>query len=270
LLLGSYPVVQALHLQQPALLVAALMAAAIAAVTWRAYWLSGIALGLAMIKPQTAGPLVAWLMLWAVSNWKERKLLALAFAVVMAALLAGSELLLPNWLWEWRDATAAYMRYTGSAVPAHVQLLYGAYAGGIIRVLLIVAAAVFCWVARKDSTSSDRFKLAPALLLAVTLAVSPIWHEYDLMFLLPAVLLVFQWRHEAKGLSPIQVAIAGLAAIGLGWQWIAAAALSIIAFSSPQLARSLQILPWLSVFFGPTLGLVLLGLVAGGRWRRVQ
>src|SRR5437867_3646813 len=67
LLLGSYPVVQALHLQQPALLVAALLAAAVAASASGMYWAAGIALGLTMIKPQSAGPMAGWLLLWSVS-----------------------------------------------------------------------------------------------------------------------------------------------------------------------------------------------------------
>ena len=261
LLLGSYPVVQALHLQQPALIVAALAAVAIAATASGMYWAAGIAMALAMIKPQTAGPIAAWLLFWSVSNWRERKSFLFGFATTMALLFAGSEWLLPGWLFEWRDATAAYMRYT-AGVPAHVQLLFGRYLGGAVAVLLVLGIGLFCWSARRDAASTDRFKLAPALIFAVSLAVSPIWHEYDLMFLLPVALLAFHWRDAFGRLKPFQRAIVSVSAAGLGWQWIAAAALSAIAIASPALARNLEILPWLSVFFGPTLGLALLLLIA--------
>jgi hypothetical protein len=126
----------------------------------------------------------------------------------------------------------------------------------------VLAVGVFCWKTRGDSPSSDRFKLAPALILAVNMAVTPIWHEYDHMFLLPAVLLIFHWRDQFHRLHPLARAIVSLSAIVLAWQWIGALTLTVIALLSRELAESWQILPWLPVFFAPALVLISLTLIA--------
>jgi hypothetical protein len=85
-----------------------------------------------------------------------------------------------------------------------------------------------------------------------------------MMFLLPAALLVFHWREEFVNLKPLQRAIVSLAAVGFGWQWIAAAAVAAVALAWPEVARSqgMIILPWLSVFFGPSLALAVLFVFA--------
>jgi hypothetical protein len=267
LLLGSFPVVQAFRLQQPALIVAALLAAAVAMAASGVYWASGLALALSMIKPQSALPILAWLVLWSVSNWRERKLLPITLCGCMAALWAGAELLLPGWIWEWRDAVRAYAIYNGGT-PAHVQLMFGSYAGAAIGVLLLLGVVLFCWKARRDVASSDRFMLAPALILAASLVSSPVWHEYDVIFLLPTVLLAFHWRDELGLLNLAERAVVGISGIALGWQWIAAVAVRAVAVASPGLAQSWRILPWLSVFLGPTCALA--GLIVIARVRLTQ
>ena len=102
LLLGSYPAVQGFHLQQISLLVAALIAAACAAAASGWFAVAGVLMSLAMIKPQLTIPIAAWLLFWAVSKWRERKWLVIVFALIMAAFLVGSELMLPGWFAKWR------------------------------------------------------------------------------------------------------------------------------------------------------------------------
>jgi hypothetical protein len=255
--------VQALHLQQPALLVAVLLAVAVAATARGMYWVAGIALGLSMIKPQSAGALAAWLLLWSMSGWKQRKFLFIAFAATMTLLCAGAEWLLPGWIWEWRDATVAYTHYTGD-LGAYVQLVFGNYLGAVIRVMLLVAALVICWISRRDAASTDRFKFTLAVVFAVSIAVNPVWHSYDLMFLLPVALLIFSWWDKFVRLQPLPRAVITLSMIGLAWQWLAATSVSALGLASPDLARSLEVLPWLSVFFGPSLALVALSVIAVG------
>ena len=261
LFLGSYPVVEALYLQQPALVVAGLIAAAFAAITTGTFWAAGIMLGLAMIKPQSVAPIACWLLFWALCRWRDRKILFISYVTTIAVMCAGAELLLPGWVWKWREATSSYLGYT-SGVPAHVQVIFGNYLGAVVGFVLVLAAGVFCWKARGDLPSSDRFKLAPALILAVNMAVTPIWHEYDHLFLLPAVLLIFHWRDQFHRMKPLACAIVSLSAIVFMWQWIGALTLTLIALISPDLARSWQILPWLPVFFAPALVLISLTLIA--------
>jgi hypothetical protein len=261
LFLGSYPVVQALFLQQPALVIAGLIAAAFAAITNGMFGTAGIMLGLTMIKPQSAAPIIAWLLFWTLFEWRTRKMLFVSFVTTVAVMCAGAELLLPGWVWKWREAASSYLGYT-AGVPAHVQVIFGNYAGAIIGLVLVLAVSVVCWKTRSDSPSSDRFKLVPALILAVNMAVTPIWHEYDHLFLLPAVLLIFHWRNQVHRMKPLACTIVSLSAIVFVWQWIGALTLTLIAFISPELARSSQILPWLPVFFAPTLVLISLALIA--------
>jgi hypothetical protein len=265
LMLGCYPVVQALFLEQPVLVVAGLIAAAVAATRAGMLSAAGILLALAMIKPQTAGPIAAWLLLWALSHWTSRKALAISFSASMILMWAGAELLLPGWIGKWRGATAFYLEYNDT-VPAHVQLLFGTHAGILVGFIMSAAVAVLCWNARKDSPSSDRFMLISVLILVVNLAVTPIWHEYDQMFVVPAVMLIYHWRVEFWRLHPLAQVMVGLSAIAFLWHWVVAILLVGMSLALPIVVpHKWQILPWLPVFFAPTLVLASLALIARSR-----
>jgi glycosyl transferase family 87 len=265
LFLGSYPVVQALLLQQLALLVFGLITAACAAAGAGMFWAAGILLGVAMVKPQSAIPIAAWLLFWSLAGWKDRKTLFISFATTMIALCAGASLLLPGWVGEWRAGASSYLGYTGG-VPAHVQVIFGNYAGAVIGFALCLAVAILCWKARHDLPSTDRFKLVPVLILAVNMAVTPLWHEYDHMFLLPAVLLIFCWSDAFYRLNPFPRAVLSLSAIVFAWQWVGALLLTVIAIGFREFAARWLILPWLSVFFSPSLVLVSLALIGRSRF----
>jgi hypothetical protein len=267
LFLSSYPVVLALYVQQPVLFVAGLIAGALASITAGALWAGGIMLALAMIKPQASLAIAGWLLLWALSNWKERKSLFLSFAATIAIACTASEALLPGWLWKWRTALAAYMKYA-PLPPAQVELALGRNLGMAAGVALVLAVGMFCWSTRREPTHTNRFKLTAPLILTSSLVISPVWHNYDAMCLLPAVLLIAEWRDGYKHMKPMSRAIVGLSAVVLAWQWIAALSVSLISIASPKVAQELQILPWLSVFAGPILVLVSLVLVARVRLSR--
>jgi hypothetical protein len=266
LFLGSYPVVQAFYLQQPALLVFGLIAVAVAAASSGALRPAGIVLALAMIKPQSTIPIAGWLLLWALARWKERKALVISFAAAMIAMCAGASLLLPGWVAEWRDGATSYMVYN-AGVPSQVQVIFGKYLGGAIGVILCIAVGVLCWKSRGDSPSTDRFKMVPALILVVNMAVTPLWHEYDQMFVLPAVLLIFCWREEFHKLPPFARAVISLSSIVFAWHWVGAILLTIIAIAFLEFAQKWQILPWLPMFFSPMLVLASLMLIS---WARLQ
>jgi hypothetical protein len=264
LFLGSYPVVQAIHLQQLALFVFGLIAVAVAAVGSGMFSAAGIMLAVAMVKPQSTIPIAGWFLFWAACRWKERRMLIVAFAASMTTMCVGASLLLPGWFGNWRDGAASYVGYT-AGVPAHVQIIFGTYAGAAVSLALCTVAAILCWQTRKDSPSTDRFKLVPAVILAVSMAVTPLWHEYDHMFLLPAVLLIFCWREQFYRFQPFARAVVSLCAIAFAWQWVGAFMLALIAMGFQEFARDWQILPWLPVFFAPTLVLVSLSFIAWSR-----
>jgi len=110
--LGSFPAVQGIKLQQLSLLVAALLAGSAACVASGFLFCGGVLLGLAMIKPQLAWPLVAWFAVWAVSDWRVRRKLVVGFGMVMVLLLGGAEIILPGWWRMFAGAVGKYHRYT--------------------------------------------------------------------------------------------------------------------------------------------------------------
>jgi Glycosyltransferase family 87 len=112
LTLGSFAAVQGIKLQQLSLLVAALLAGAVACVSSGFLFCGGVLLAAATIKPQLAWPLVVWLLVWALSDWRSRRRLLFGFGSVMALLLAGAEIILPGWWRMFAHALGQYHRYT--------------------------------------------------------------------------------------------------------------------------------------------------------------
>jgi hypothetical protein len=251
LLTGSYPVVQALYLQQPVLIVAALLAAAFAFIARGALWSAGFVLAWAMIKPQVTLPLAAWLMLWSLARWKQRRALALSFGATMAFLFIASERLLPGWLWEWRAAVAAYSRYA-AATPSHLEIFFGQTGGFLVSAALIIIVSALCWRARLALPDDGRFKLVAPLILASILVLNPLWREYDVLLLLPAALLLIgKLAGEEQALWPFEKAFIPVALGLLAWQWPAALGVFAMSFPAPGVAPDWLILPWLSLIYAP-------------------
>jgi hypothetical protein len=183
----------------------------------------------------------------------------------MIAMCAGASLLLPGWLADWREGTSSYVNYT-AGVPPHIQVIFGKYAGGAVGLVLIVGVAILCWKTRRDAASSDRFRFVSVLILVVSLAVTPLWHEYDQLFVVPAILLAWHWRAEFQRLHPLAQAFVILSGIALLWHWISAIALVVLTHATAGVPQSWQIFPWLPVFFAPTLVLISLILIARKRF----
>jgi hypothetical protein len=250
LFIGSFPFIQSLYLQQPVLVVASLVAFSSAFVATGNLSAAGVMLAFAMIKPQTAAPSAVWLLVWSLSRWRERKVLFLSFAVTMALLIGGSELLLDGWIPKWLGAAR---RYTGYAarLPSPLSLIFGSRIGIAVSLLLVAAAGIFCWSARRDPVSSNRFRLATPLTLAVNMVVNPLSHGYDLLLFMSAVLLCVDWRDEFRNLSPFERAVVILSGFLLAWQWVGALVVSGTRFVSPSLAYNLRLLPAFSVLLSP-------------------
>src|SRR5262249_16410801 len=117
--------------------------------------------------------------------------LFLSFTFTFSLLLVASEILLPGWVPEWREALSAYIRYA-PLTGAYVELMFGNRLGKLFGALGILGVLIFCWRSRRDACHTHRFKLAPALILAANLFITPIWHAYDHIFLLPSALLLWQ------------------------------------------------------------------------------
>jgi hypothetical protein len=266
-MLGSFPVVQALFLQQLTLLVAALLAGAAAAVAAGALGVAGGLLALAMIKPQLTLPVTGWLLVWAVSDWRARKELPLAFIATMACLLVGAELLLPGWIWRWRDVVSAYSRYTGATTPVP-QLFFGPYLGGFLWVAVLATLLGFGWQMRRHAADTDGFKLALVCVLCGTVVLTPTWYLHSQVFLLPAALLGVLWRHEFWYLSGARQVGVGILACLLVWPWGLAFALAVIALVSPATAQRATLAPLIPIVLNPIVVLVGMILLGAHRIRR--
>lgn len=236
--LGSLPAVQGIKVQQLSLLVAAFLAGATACAASGRLLFSGTLLALATVKPQLGWPLVAWLLLWAVSDWRARRKLAISFSLTMAVLLAAAELLLPGWWRMFTHAIVQYRRYTGSQSVLEV-LLNGAIGSGadgfvghagaqILALIATLSCAIVLWRLRKNSAEDAGFGRATAMVLALTALVVPMSAPYNQVLLLPSILLLAREpRAFVSGSLARKFAYLG-GIVLIGWPWAASLCLMAI------------------------------------------
>jgi len=265
LTLGSFPAVQGVKLQQLSLLVAALLAGSAACLASGFLFWGGALLALATIKPQLAWPLVAWLLVWAMSDWRNRRRFLFGFALVMALLLSGAQIILPGWWWMFILAIQRYHRYTQNQ---SVLLVPWAFSGILVAVA-VLACVFFLWKLRGEPAASEEFGSAIALVLALTVLVVPMYAPYNQLLMLPAMLVLV--RERSLFISrPRGVRFLHLAALfALVWQWIASFTLcGAYLFASPVWALTGWKLPFFATFALPVLVFALIFLdVQGSRLR---
>jgi hypothetical protein len=238
LTLGSFPAVQGIKLQQLSLLVAALLAGSVACVASGFLFFGGVLLALATIKPQLAWPLVAWLLLWAVSDWQARRKFVLGFGLVMALLLGGAEIILPGWWRMFAGAIGQYHQYTQNQSVIEVMLneVLGSVAGGtmgrvgaqILAVIAALACAPLLWKLRRQQADASGFIAATALVLALTVLVIPMYAPYNQVLLLPVILLLAREQAAFVSRSRARRLPYAVGALLLGWQWAASLGLSVV------------------------------------------
>jgi hypothetical protein len=225
LVLGSFPALQGIKLQQLSLLVSALLAVCLLLLRRGQLLFAGMLLAITTIKPQLAIPLAAWLLLWSLARWRERKGLALGFGLMMAALLVGSEILLPGWIGRFRIAVAAYREYTGGA-GSLLDVLLTPVAGGALAGLIALAVGISGWRSRQVQVSCPRFAGFAALVLAATVVIVPTVAPYNQLLLIPAIfLLARDWTMIWAGRLGRWLGIVG--AVAVAWPWAAAVTLTV-------------------------------------------
>lgn len=256
LLLGSFPVVQGLKLQQLSLLVAFFIAGSMAALAGGQLVLSGLLLGMAMIKPQLAVPVTVWLICWVAAEWRMRWKFVAGFVGCFAGLVVGAEILLPGWIGKFEGAVVAYRRYAAGGRLLE-QMLPVAIAVPALSCLL-AGLAFTCWRARKLGAGDPQFVLVTALVLAVTLLIPPMYPPHYQLLLLPGVFLLVQNR---RGPNLVFRFLLALAAGLLAWSWMSAVALATASFFTLRV-QALWALPlWTTVIF-PIPVIAGLGLMA--------
>lgn len=223
LTLGCFPAVQGIKLQQLSLLVAALMAGSAACVASGFLFFAGVLLALTTIKPQLAWPLVAWMLVWAVSDWHKRRELVFGFGLALALLMAGAEVILPGWWWMFMHALGQYHRYTQNQSV----LLLPWNLAGIVVAAATLACVARLWKLRDVPADAESLGLATALVLALTVLVVPMYAPYNQVLLLPAIFSLARDRQilTARSRAVRFGYVAG--GVALAWQWIASVLLSI-------------------------------------------
>jgi hypothetical protein len=255
---GSYAAVQGLKLQQLTLLVCALLAGCAAALTSGYLALAGVLLALSTIKPQLAIIAVAWLGLWTISSWRQRKRLAWGFIATMVLLLLGAQVLLPGWIGKFRAAATEYMLYTGGGKSV-LDVALGSDIGKFVAVLMLAALAPFLWQRRSEEQGTMRFTEALALVLALTLVVIPTYAPYNQLLLLPALMLIVNWLGPLWQKGTLQRALVVITGIAVFWPWGAALALDIgLLISSRERIERMWALPLYSSLAIPVLVLALM------------
>jgi len=232
LVLGSFPAVQGIELQQLSIVVSALIAAsALLLVRGNLVW-AGVLLALGTVKPQLTWLLAGWLVVWATGDWRHRRRFLWAFGAVLAALVLGGELVLPGWIGRFYVAAGNYRRYTGGGISL-LEMLTTVWCGRILNGLIVLSVARVCWRARKAAAVSSEFGFVLSLVLATTVVVVPMVAPYNQLLLLPAIIRLVQgWSRLWYGARLTRAAVIIVVAI-LGWSWLAAGALSAASFLVP-------------------------------------
>jgi Glycosyltransferase family 87 len=226
LTLGNLPIVLGIKLEQLTLLVGGMVAGCVLLSISESLVLAGILLAIATIKPQLVFLFAAWLLLWALGNYNERRRLLWSFVLSMFILCAAAEFVMPGWIGQFANAITAYRQYTGRQVSI-LSILTTPALGPFLSVLVLVALAIYCWRARHVPADDPLFILICSLALAVTLIVIPMTSLYNQILLLPAVLLIVRhagllWRKD-----PVTRLLCIVAGLAVSWPWLAALVLDL-------------------------------------------
>jgi hypothetical protein len=245
LTLGTFAAVQGIRLEQLSLLVAALIAAAMALLSSGHMVPSGILLALAMIKPQLALPLAAWLLLWSLGDFRARARFDVSFLVSTAALVLGGEYLLPGWIAKFREASRAYLHY--AAGGSLLEEMLTRRAGIVFACLIVIALAFLCWPRRHLSAGDPGFRATACLVLATTVIIIPMFPPHYQLLLLPGGLLLLRESGELWAQGVVARALLLLAAGFLFWQWASAAVLVAASWLGMNLEGLWHLPLWTSV-----------------------
>jgi hypothetical protein len=262
LILGWWPMVQGFKLQQLTLLVAGLLSACGACLVGGWLLCAGGLLALATIKPQLTWPLVLWLLLWAVNDWRLRRRFVFGFGLVMLLLVGAAQLVLPGWLRMFVEGIGKYHQYT-----QNISVLvwsFGSVVGRMLEAASGIACAICIWPMRREPATSAAFGRAFGLVLALTVLIVPMFAPYNQVLLAPAILALLQSQASREPMLP---AIRIARAIGwllLVWPWIATVGLTLAyVMLTPALRERAWTLPFYSNFMVP---MFLFGLSLLNAW----
>jgi Glycosyltransferase family 87 len=225
LVLGSYPFVEAVELQQLTLLVAALLAGSFLARQSGWLFLSGFLLAVATIKPQLALLPVALMLLWVSKDWRSRRNWLAGFAVTMLVLFGASESLLRGWLVRFYDAVRSYQSYM--AGTSFLDLLVTPRWSGIAWTLVVLPVLWVCWKSRALLPDAAESRRAICLVLAAAVCTAPNLGLYNQILLLPGVLFLLEHSNAVQNRGILVRSLSRIAVVLLAWPWITSGVLIV-------------------------------------------
>lgn len=193
--MGCWPTLWALRLQQPTLLVAAVVALACLLLTKNRETGqetgAALLLALATIKPQLIAILTLWFIVRAVALRRPRFLIVFAAATLL--LLGAGEYLVPHGLMHWIRA-GTHLAQTDQQTT--FTLLLGDWPGRLANLIIAVFVAIYLWRLRRAKSGSSEFASAISVALAATVALMPTGPAmiYNQVLLVPACFVLLQLR----------------------------------------------------------------------------
>jgi hypothetical protein len=229
--LGSFPVSQAIKLQNPSLLAAFLIAITFFLLFTDHLVLAGVMLAVSTIKPQFMIGLIPWLALWTLGDWRRRRPVAWSFLTSMFLLIGVSEWLLPNWIPNFLRVVRAYRHYTyGHSL---LDVWFTPTWGPIVAAIVLLAVLALCWKCRSQAPDSPDFIVVTSLVLAATLVIIPTLAPHAQVLLLPGILCLLQSRTLLLPFGALPRLVLTATWALLAWPWIAAFALLLAALVFP-------------------------------------
>ena len=220
-----YPVAWSLLLGQPSILAFALLVAALVALHLRRDGWAGLALALALLKPQLTVLAIGVILLW--GAWQRRWRLWAGFGLTLSTLLATSFVLSPGWISGFLYALTRYSNLMPFLPP--VTLLgrlfpgAGSWAAFILATGLLVLAV---WYAARQARAEALPIRSVGLALVVTTLVAPRTSQAN-----HVVLLI-----------PLVTTLASWAARGRWWTW-AGVAMAVIVLTGPWMLDAVLLPP---------------------------
>jgi hypothetical protein len=242
--------VQALRLQQLAVLVAFFLAGCAALISRGGLFWAGCLLACATIKPQLALLPVLWFLIWVTGDWKRRRALALGFAGSLAILTAAGQAILPGWLPKFAQALIAYRHYV--KVSSLLDFYLTPRIAMPVAIALLCILLVLCFRWRKVAVEQPGFFFRFAWMLAVAVVTLPLLPPFNQVLLLPGVVAVLaKWNKLWNRGRLVRLACCAAAAFLLS-SWLVAGALAAIHAVAPGLSlRGVWAWPFLLSFVVP-------------------
>jgi hypothetical protein len=231
LAVSCYPAVSEYHLQNLAVLVVLMLAAASAAAVRGWLALAGFLLALSTIKPQLSALFIVFFMLWTAGQWKSRQRLFYSFFTSLLALFLAAEAVSPGWVGRFLTAIRAYQTY--AADPSILQVLLPTWLARLLAVALVGFLVLRLWQWRKAPAGSEQFGWALAWTAPITLAVMPKLAAYNQPLLIPALLVLLANRKAIWKARLLPRALTKGVLMCLFWQWVAALMLAFASLLLP-------------------------------------